>query len=386
MTVPGGRPGPLRGSSRVLGRRRAVATRRSVRAYSSAAGRAAGDRGDACSRRRRGRRATPTPSRGGSTSSAGRTKRGWRRTCGRALDDRPARQQPGVPLPAGPGPVGASPTAAGGAAFGDRSTAGPSGSSPGTPRAGIAHHRRNYEFFGAPVGLILTTSAHARAGALVDAGLFLQALMLAAREYGLRHLSPGLLRRLPPGAGSTPRHLRRRDRRVRSRARVRGSGAPARRPRHSPRVRPTLRHLPRRPHVTRYAPAPARRVQAMDNQGGTRRRPPIRPVGPTIRRWTRRSSSPPPPAGPRRLLEDDARGHRRRNAGGLPTDAVPALAGQVRARRGRPRLGLPGPARQLSGARARRPAALRGLPGGAAPGRPLLLQPGRDHPAGRLHG
>ena len=45
-----------------------------------------------------------------------------------------------------------------------------------------AQHRRNYEFFGAPVGIILTVSRHPLAGALVDAGLFLQALMLAARQ------------------------------------------------------------------------------------------------------------------------------------------------------------------------------------------------------------
>jgi nitroreductase len=49
----------------------------------------------------------------------------------------------------------------------------------------LAHHRRNYEFFGAPVGMILTVSRSRRQGALVDAGLFLQALMLAARAVGL---------------------------------------------------------------------------------------------------------------------------------------------------------------------------------------------------------
>jgi len=49
----------------------------------------------------------------------------------------------------------------------------------------LAHHRRNYEFFGAPVGLILTVNRARRLGALVDAGLFLQALMLAARAAGL---------------------------------------------------------------------------------------------------------------------------------------------------------------------------------------------------------
>ncbi|MFI5586167.1 nitroreductase [Amycolatopsis sp. NPDC051758] len=49
----------------------------------------------------------------------------------------------------------------------------------------LGHHRRNYDFFGAPVGLILTVSRRPLAGALVDAGLFLQALMLAARHAGL---------------------------------------------------------------------------------------------------------------------------------------------------------------------------------------------------------
>ncbi|MFI9382601.1 nitroreductase [Kutzneria sp. NPDC052558] len=49
----------------------------------------------------------------------------------------------------------------------------------------LAHHRRNYEFFGAPVGMILTVGRGRRQGALVDVGLFLQALMLAARAAGL---------------------------------------------------------------------------------------------------------------------------------------------------------------------------------------------------------
>ncbi|MDH6289734.1 nitroreductase [Rhodococcus opacus] len=49
----------------------------------------------------------------------------------------------------------------------------------------VDHHRRNYDFFGAPVGIILTVSRHPLDGALVDAGLFLQALMLAARGAGL---------------------------------------------------------------------------------------------------------------------------------------------------------------------------------------------------------
>jgi nitroreductase len=48
-----------------------------------------------------------------------------------------------------------------------------------------AHHRRNYDFFGAPIGLVITVSRAPTESALVDAGLFLQALMLAARGLGL---------------------------------------------------------------------------------------------------------------------------------------------------------------------------------------------------------
>jgi nitroreductase len=49
----------------------------------------------------------------------------------------------------------------------------------------LAHHRRNYDFFGAPVGMFLTVSRSSLGGGLIDAGLFLQALMLAARARGL---------------------------------------------------------------------------------------------------------------------------------------------------------------------------------------------------------
>lgn len=53
----------------------------------------------------------------------------------------------------------------------------------------LGHHRRNYDFFGAPVGIVLTVSTAPLQGALVDAGLFLQAFMLAARGAGL-HTCP----------------------------------------------------------------------------------------------------------------------------------------------------------------------------------------------------
>lgn len=49
----------------------------------------------------------------------------------------------------------------------------------------LAHHRRNYEFFGAPVGLILTVERQSLGGGLMDLGAFLQALVLLARGRGL---------------------------------------------------------------------------------------------------------------------------------------------------------------------------------------------------------
>jgi nitroreductase len=44
---------------------------------------------------------------------------------------------------------------------------------------------RNFEFFGAPVGMILTMDRDLQAGSFLDCGIFLQTLMLAARGCGL---------------------------------------------------------------------------------------------------------------------------------------------------------------------------------------------------------
>lgn len=44
---------------------------------------------------------------------------------------------------------------------------------------------RNYDFFGAPMGLVLTTDRSLRAHSWMDCGLFLQSLMLAAQAHGL---------------------------------------------------------------------------------------------------------------------------------------------------------------------------------------------------------
>ncbi|HSN33295.1 MAG TPA: nitroreductase [Ideonella sp.] len=48
-----------------------------------------------------------------------------------------------------------------------------------------AQHRRNYDFFGAPVGLMFTLDRVMRQGSWLDFGMFLQNVMVAARARGL---------------------------------------------------------------------------------------------------------------------------------------------------------------------------------------------------------
>jgi nitroreductase len=48
-----------------------------------------------------------------------------------------------------------------------------------------AQHRRNYEFFGAPVGLMFTIDRILRQGSWLDYGMFLEGVMVAARAHGL---------------------------------------------------------------------------------------------------------------------------------------------------------------------------------------------------------
>lgn len=50
-------------------------------------------------------------------------------------------------------------------------------------------HQRNYRFFDAPIGLMFTLDRVMGRGSLVDYGMFLQNLMLAARAHGL-HTCP----------------------------------------------------------------------------------------------------------------------------------------------------------------------------------------------------
>ena len=50
-------------------------------------------------------------------------------------------------------------------------------------------HRRNYAFFGAPVGLMFTIDSVMQQGSWLDYGMFLQSVMVAARARGL-HTCP----------------------------------------------------------------------------------------------------------------------------------------------------------------------------------------------------
>lgn len=53
-------------------------------------------------------------------------------------------------------------------------------------KAGMVRQtRRNYEFFGAPVGLMFTLHRDLGWGSQIDLGMFMQNLMVAARGYGL---------------------------------------------------------------------------------------------------------------------------------------------------------------------------------------------------------
>lgn len=55
----------------------------------------------------------------------------------------------------------------------------------GDREAAARQHRRNYLFFDAPVGMIVTISRTLRTGSYLDLGMFLENVMIAARGAGL---------------------------------------------------------------------------------------------------------------------------------------------------------------------------------------------------------
>jgi nitroreductase len=71
-----------------------------------------------------------------------------------------------------------------------------------------AQHQRNYRFFDAPVGLMFTLDRVMGRGSLVDYGMFLQSIMVAARGHGL-HTCPqaawnGFAKIILPHIGAGP--------------------------------------------------------------------------------------------------------------------------------------------------------------------------------------
>lgn len=78
-----------------------------------------------------------------------------------------------------------------------------------TDKAGMhAQHARNFRFFDAPVGLIFTIDRVMQQGSWLDYGMFLQNIMLAARERGL-HTCPqaawnGFAKIILPHIGAGP--------------------------------------------------------------------------------------------------------------------------------------------------------------------------------------
>jgi nitroreductase len=74
-----------------------------------------------------------------------------------------------------------------------------------------AQHQRNYRFFDAPVGLMFTIERVMGRGSLVDCGMFLQNIMVAARAQGL-HTCPqaawnGFSRIILPHIGATDQEM-----------------------------------------------------------------------------------------------------------------------------------------------------------------------------------
>lgn len=53
-------------------------------------------------------------------------------------------------------------------------------------KAGMhAQRRQNFDFFGAPVGIIFTLDRDMEIGSWLDSGMFIQSVMIAARQFGL---------------------------------------------------------------------------------------------------------------------------------------------------------------------------------------------------------
>lgn len=71
-----------------------------------------------------------------------------------------------------------------------------------SPAARKESWNRNYDFFGAPVGLLFFVDARLETGSWVDCGMFIQNVMLAARAYGLETCPQASLAEYPDAVRS----------------------------------------------------------------------------------------------------------------------------------------------------------------------------------------
>ncbi len=61
-------------------------------------------------------------------------------------------------------------------------------------KAGMnAQRRQNYEFFGAPAALVFTIDRQLEQGSWLDTGMFIQSVMIAARQFGLETIPQAAL-------------------------------------------------------------------------------------------------------------------------------------------------------------------------------------------------
>ena len=128
----------------------------------------------------------------------------------------------------------------------------------GVPRGDAAgmlkQFRKNYEFFDAPVGMILCVEKRMGNGQWIDCGIFLDQLMLLAREKpdgggpgpGAAHLPAGRVQPLPACRAPRTRDSRRPDGDLRPGAGPRRSRRGAQQPDHRPRADRGLHDLVRR--------------------------------------------------------------------------------------------------------------------------------------------
>jgi nitroreductase len=56
-----------------------------------------------------------------------------------------------------------------------------------------AQRRQNYEFFGAPTVIIFTIDRDLERGSWLDTGMFIQSIMIAARQFGLETIPQAAL-------------------------------------------------------------------------------------------------------------------------------------------------------------------------------------------------